>query len=147
MVHLLLVDNLGASYVKARDDKFCKTNWAAPYKNQTLTEIKIFRHWLLEGVAMAMQIITLTWHILFVKPHSHFQNDNRNVTKKSLTLRPLRFGEPERRPKYELKMFNFQDWNQMKLRAHVLVDFDQIMVMKSNYDFRSVKEALVLGDV
>ncbi len=38
-------------------------------------------------------------------------------------------------------MFNFQDQNQTKLRAHVLVDFGQILVMKFDYDFGSVNEA------
>ncbi len=42
-------------------------------------------------------------------------------------------------------MFNFQDRYRTKLRAHVLVDSDQILVMKSDYDFGSVNEALRLG--
>ncbi len=44
-------------------------------------------------------------------------------------------------PKYEFKMFYFSDRNRTKLRVHVLVDFSQISVMKSDYDFGSVNEA------
>ncbi len=54
-----------------------------------------------------------------IYPRSHF----RNVTPKSLTLHPLRFGEPERRLKCELKIFNFKDQNRTKLQAHILADF------------------------
>ncbi len=33
-------------------------------------------------------------------------------------------------------------YTETKLRAHVLVDFGQILVMKSDYDFGSVNEAI-----
>ncbi len=44
-------------------------------------------------------------------------------------------------------MFNFQDQNQTKLFAHILVDFGQILVMKSDYDFGSVNKALYLKKI
>ncbi len=67
------------------------------------------------------------------------------TTSKSLTLHPLKIlwtrKETEMQLKCELKMFNFQDRNRMKQRAHVSVDFGQILVMKLDYDFRSVNQA------
>ncbi len=51
------------------------------------------------------------------------------------------------RPKYELKLSNFSNQNWTKLRAHVLVDFGQISVMKLDYYFGSVNEALAIYSI
>ncbi len=40
-----------------------------------------------------------------------------------------------------VNMFNFPDQSRTKLCTHVSVDFGQISVMKSDYDFESVNEA------